>query len=89
MTSYNYRVMRHARPHGDEFAIHEIFYDESGKVEAWTEAPLSVLCASIEELKFELARYTLALEKAALEFVPSAYTQQSNQADNAALSSML
>lgn len=68
MASFNYRVMRHTRPNGDEFAIHEVFYDDNGQVNGWTENALSVFCLSLEDLKLELDRYNLAIEKPVLDF---------------------
>jgi len=66
MSSFNYRVMRH----GDEFAIHEVFYDENGNVNGWSLDPLSVFSQSVEDLRHELGLYLLALDKPVIDFVP-------------------
>lgn len=57
--SWNYRVVEHA----GEFAIHEVFYDDTGKVTGWTETPVYPRAESVEDLAQELARYAEALKK--------------------------
>ena len=59
MSSWNYRVINRA---GD-FAIHEVFYDESGKVKGWTETPVFPRAESLEGLAAELACYADAIHK--------------------------
>ena len=39
MTTWNYRLMRRDHSGDETLAVHEVFYDDDGKVEGWTEAP--------------------------------------------------
>lgn len=64
MTTWNYRVMRN----GDLFAIHEVYYDENGKVEGYTQNPVCPSGESLEELKGDIEYYLEALNKPVLEY---------------------
>ena len=38
--SWNYRVVRHAAPNGETYyGLHEVYYDQHGKIELWCETP--------------------------------------------------
>lgn len=39
---------------GDEFAIHEVFYAEDGRIQGWTVEPVYPRAESLEELRDEL-----------------------------------
>ncbi len=60
--SWNYRVVERA----GEFAIHEVFYDDTGRVTGWTETPVFPRAESIEDLAAELERYSEAIKKPAI-----------------------
>jgi YD repeat-containing protein len=66
--SFNYRVMRHSN---GEYAIHEVYYDAQGQLVTWTLDPLSVACLSVDELRVELERYLLALDRPTVDFPPA------------------
>lgn len=67
MTHWNYRVMIHPDVKGDEVyqAIHEVYYDDDGKVTGWTDSPISV---GGEDVAWVLDRMREALEKPVLDF---------------------
>lgn len=48
--SWNYRVIKHVTGIDSYFAIHEVYYDEHGKIEAWTEDPIELVADSKAEL---------------------------------------
>ena len=38
--SWNYRVVRHTAPNGEAYyGLHEVYYDQHGKIELWCETP--------------------------------------------------
>ena len=38
--SWNYRVVRRRAPNGDiYYGLHEVYYDQHGKIELWCETP--------------------------------------------------
>jgi hypothetical protein len=38
------------------YGIHEVYYDEDGKVKGWTEEPIRVIEESLDDLKVTLQR---------------------------------
>ena len=60
--SFDYRVVFS----GDRYAIHEVFYYEDGRVKGWTEDPVVPYGPSVEDLRFELAKYLEALNRPVL-----------------------
>lgn len=64
--SWNYRVvLRDA-----EFAIHEVFYEEDGSINGMTVDPVYPRAESLEGLREELERYSTALDKPVLTYLP-------------------
>jgi hypothetical protein len=49
------------------YAIHEVYYDEDGKVNGWTEEPIRILAESLEDLKFTLERLVECFDKPVLD----------------------
>jgi hypothetical protein len=69
MTYWNHRVMRRNFDGGDsEYGIHEVYYNENDKVEAWTENPIAPTETTIKELQQTLERMKLALKKPILDY---------------------
>jgi hypothetical protein len=52
---WDYRVMKRKRK-GEKpgYGIYEVFYDETGKIEYWTEDPIGHECDSLKELKEDM-----------------------------------
>jgi hypothetical protein len=67
--TWNYRVMKRKNEIGEyEFAIYEVYYDETGNVSGWTENPLTPTCASEEDLLHELTIMIEAFKKETLNY---------------------
>lgn len=68
MNTWNYRVIKSLDPiEGDTFQIHEVYYDENGKIEMWTERPTELAEGSVESLKSTLKGMLDATRKPALQ----------------------
>lgn len=62
MMHWSYRVMKRENELGEyAFGIYEVYYDESGKINGWTEKSLTPVYASADDLLHEL---TLMIEPA-------------------------
>jgi hypothetical protein len=66
--SWNYRVVEHDQPGSTDksFGIHEVYYDDMGRVEAWTERAVGVTAYSVEGLAEEMEIMREALGKPVL-----------------------
>ncbi len=66
--SWNYRVISSPDPGGgpDQFGIHEVYYDSSGRVEAWTEESCDPFGESLAELEADVEMMSAALSKPVL-----------------------
>jgi len=66
---WNYRVIkREGEQATDEctYQIHEVYYDDAGKVETWTNDPVEPSGEALEELREDCLHYSAALERAVL-----------------------
>jgi hypothetical protein len=62
--SWNYRIMKRKNETGEyEFGIYEVYYDEKGNIESWTENSITPTCASEEDLNSELVLMLEAFKK--------------------------
>jgi len=68
---WDYRVIRK----GEEYAIHEVYYDDQGAVETCTVEPVGVAGDTLAELREDLAHYIRALDRPVLvyEEMPAEY----------------
>lgn len=71
--SWNHRIIRHIeqRTHMDDgiyYAIHEVYYDEDGKVNGWTEEPIRIMEESLDDLKVTLQRLIESLDKPVIDY---------------------
>ena len=48
--TWNYRIIKHGRKIEPYFAVHEVFYDERGKIESWTENPVDIVGDSVKDV---------------------------------------
>lgn len=61
--------MKRVHKNGDsEYSIHEVYYNDNDKVEAWTENPIAPAAENIKEMKQTLARMALAAQKPILDY---------------------
>ena len=58
MTYWNYRIIIK----NEEYAIHEVFYDDMGNIIAYSQSPIEFVAESMEELKNQLQWIQEALE---------------------------
>jgi len=49
------------------YAIHEVYYDENGKVQGWTEEPIRILAESLEDLKVTVERLVECFDNPVLD----------------------
>ena len=61
--TWNYRVVNK----NGNFGIYEVYYDENGKANAWSQDPMDPYGESLEELKADLKRMMMALERPLFE----------------------
>lgn len=56
--TWDYRVMRTTDPDGTHvFAVYEVYYDENGSIEMWTESPTWPQGESFRELYDDFVHY--------------------------------
>lgn len=60
--SWNYRVCKESFPDEDSFTVREVYYDESGQINGWTD-PVGIYGETFEDLKGALELYAGAFEK--------------------------
>ncbi len=67
--TWNYRVIEHDTPESDigSFGIHEVYYDEQGRVSTWTERAVAVTAESVAALQEELEIMAEALNRPVLK----------------------
>ena len=67
--TWNYRVVsRQDRDDlSEQFGIHEVYYDSSGQIEAWTEEPCTPFGESLAELTADMELMGQALSKPPLK----------------------
>lgn len=85
---WNYRVMRHksdADGHGEMlYAIHEVFYDETGKVTTWTQDPCgSPMGETPEEMSRDLVQILAAISEPILDAANGAQVEPAAMTANA------
>lgn len=61
--SWNYRIVKTTFEQGDRYAIHEVYYDESGNPTSRTVEPCCPIGDTLEELRAEMERYLQAMNK--------------------------
>ena len=62
--TWNYRVI----VRDGEFAIHEVYYDDAGNIEAFTDEPVYPAGESVEELHKDVEYYQHALRQPVLDY---------------------
>jgi hypothetical protein len=62
--TWNYRVMRRE----NTYAIYEVYYDNDGNMETFSEEPVCPMGESLEELRQDLEHYERALAQPTLDY---------------------
>jgi hypothetical protein len=69
--AWNHRVIRRSNaPSTDpewNYQIHEVYYDEDGSIENWTQNPVAPLGECLVELQSEISHFSEALNRTVLE----------------------
>ena len=76
--TWNYRVIRHVEKSGEWLAIHEVYYDESGKPDGVTQDPSLPIGDNWEEFQADLNSYNMAMLQPVLEY--EMFLEQERQA---------
>lgn len=65
--TWNYRVIHSVEQGEDWYAIHEVYYDAEGTPKDMTVEPVAVGGGTLDELREDIDRYQVALERPVLE----------------------
>jgi hypothetical protein len=70
MSTWNYRVLKKTDQKTGEttYAIHEVYYDDTGKPDGCTKNSVAPMGETLEELKRDMEHYRLALGKPVLAY---------------------
>ena len=69
MTHWNYRLMKRENDKGEVFyGVHEVYYDENGDIEGWSEESVTPVGESKDELKKTLTDLVKALDEEILDY---------------------
>lgn len=66
--TWNYRVLAHRDGAGIYFQIHEVYYDEQGNPNGYTERGTTIGSETLESLRSELERMKECLDKPVLSY---------------------
>lgn len=85
--SWNHRVIKHSQLMSDGveetwFSIHEVYYNEDGSLQSYTESPVEPVGESLLELSEDLARFQKALAKPVLN--PMDFKEANSSEDDGA-----
>lgn len=69
MSYWNYRVIRkrHLDSNNVSYQVHEVYYDDEGNVESWTENPVEPYGETAEALREEIRYFLQAFRRPILE----------------------
>lgn len=71
MSSWDYRVIRRESGGSAVYGIHEVYYDDSGRVETWTEDPVVPLGeVDLKNLQWDLSHMFKAMDRPVLREFP-------------------
>jgi len=72
--TWNYRIIKHDSKKPGFFAVHEVFFNNKGKITSWTENPIDIVGNSKTDIKSIIKQITLNIETPTLmesEFLES------------------
>lgn len=67
--TWNHRVILHRHERGDYFEVHEVYYNDAGVPDSWTQEPVSIVSESLADMREELLMMLQALDTPILEIV--------------------
>lgn len=62
MTTWNYRIVRERTEHGYTFALHEVYYNQRGKITSWSAREMSPFGETLPELLADIKHMLEAWE---------------------------
>lgn len=62
--AWNYRVVRQ----DDTYTIHEVYYDQEGRITAFSTNPVAPCGETLEELRVDMDRQRRALDEPVLDY---------------------
>ena len=60
--TWNYRIIKHNTSKQNHFALHEVFYDDKGKITSWTEQPIDIVGESKADIERALKQMLLDID---------------------------
>lgn len=63
MASWNYRIIKTIRDKEPFYRIHEVYYDDNGEIEGWTEEPVLPYGETVEELREDIHYFLQAFQQ--------------------------
>ncbi len=63
MSHWNHRVIKKVVDGEEIYSIHEVYYDQDGKLRTYTEQPIGVVSETLKGAKWVLNRMLAALKK--------------------------
>lgn len=66
--TWNYRIIHQTLGTDDWYAVHEVFYDQTGRITDWTACAVAPAGETLEELQESFALYQQAFSRPVLEW---------------------
>ena len=60
---WNNRIIKHEKDDTVWYAVHEVFYNDNGGINGYTENPITILGETVEEVKSQLKMIMKDIEK--------------------------
>ena len=60
---WNNRIVKHEKDDAVWYAVHEVFYNDNGGINGYTEDPITVLGETVEDVKSQLEMIMKDIEK--------------------------
>ena len=60
---WNNRIVKHEKDDTVWYAVHEVFYNDNGGINGYTEDPITILGETVEDVKSQLEMITKDIEK--------------------------
>lgn len=64
--TWNYRIVRERNEHGDTFALHEVYYNQRGKITAFSQHEIAPFGETLPELLADVKHMLEAWERPVL-----------------------
>lgn len=68
MSHWNYRIMKRTINGETGYTLHEVYYNDAGEIEGYTEDPIAPFGTDIEDLRINIWQMRQAFDKPVLEY---------------------